>query len=127
MDNLWDYEDPISELSEDIDIPPWIDEDISPSTVAAIVQGGCDSGAYMPAVTYHQAQETMAEHGDDVFSFLEDRDANPVHVVSRASSQSWDGWACSLVSAAVELWASDAEIQLKNALAGVDIAADLED
>jgi len=50
--NLSDYDDPITSYIETFTIPQWIEQDITPSTVAAILQGGCESGAYMPAVTY---------------------------------------------------------------------------
>jgi hypothetical protein len=42
-------------------------------TLQSISQGGCASGAYMPAVTYHTALETMLEHGDDILSYIEDQ------------------------------------------------------
>lgn len=99
---LWDYEEPVSTLG--IEVPAWIDPDITGSTLEAIAQGGCDSGAYMPAVTYHEARETMAKHGDEVFDFLEESGAEPRHVLQSATSQSWDGWACAILSCAVEQW-----------------------
>jgi len=70
-DEIWNNEDPISDIS-DIDVPRWIDQDISPNDVIAITQGGCASGAYMPAVTYHQAIATMSECGDDVLQYIQD-------------------------------------------------------
>jgi len=69
---IWNDTEPIADRFEDIDVPEWIDQDISPSTVAAIVQGGCDSGAYMPAVTCSEALETMNEHGDDVLDYIQE-------------------------------------------------------
>ena len=68
---MWNNDDPISDLNVDIEVPGWIDQDISPQNIAAIVQGGCASGAYMPAVTYHQALETMSEYGDDILDYIE--------------------------------------------------------
>jgi len=52
--------------------PKWITEPLTPYDIAAINQGGCASGAYMPAVTYHQARETMNEHGDDVLDYIQE-------------------------------------------------------
>lgn len=52
-DALWNNEEPVADLG--IEVPRWIDQDISPNDIAAICQGGCASGAYMPAVTYYQA------------------------------------------------------------------------
>ena len=58
--------------SEHVTVPKWIDPDITLGTIAAVYEGGCESGAYMPAVTCHQAAKTMAEYGDDVLQFIED-------------------------------------------------------
>jgi len=33
--------------------PAWIVNELTPYDLAAINQGGCASGAYMPAVTYY--------------------------------------------------------------------------
>ena len=76
---MWNNDDPISDLNVDIEVPGWIDQDISPQNIAAIVQGGCASGAYMPAVTYHQALETMSEYGDDILVDRLDLDNTDVH------------------------------------------------
>ena len=69
MDTLWNYDEEIADL---VDVPAFIEQDITASQVAAIIQGGCASGAYMPAVTYYDAKQTMAEHGDDVLQYIED-------------------------------------------------------
>lgn len=112
MTDLWNCEEPISEISE-IDIPAWIGSDITPNDIAAIIQGGCASGAYMPAVTYWQAIKTMSEHGDDVLQYLEDELGElPAH----DSSISWAGLACHYLSCAVELWASSIEDELESAI-----------
>jgi hypothetical protein len=117
-DRLWNIEDPVSTLMADIWIPKWIDPEISPSTIAAICQGGCESGAYMPAVTYHEALETMRLHGDDVLQFLEDalgelprNTPNGLHL----KAVSWSGLACFYLSCAVECWASALEDTLRAA------------
>lgn len=101
--NAWDAEIELSEL--DIDIPAWIDQDIDTSQVAAIVQGGCASGAYMPAVTYYDAARTMAEHGDDVLQYVQD---NYGELPKPGDDESWGGMACFYLSCAVELWAMGA-------------------
>lgn len=114
---LWNNEDPIKDLG--IEIPRWIEDDISPSDVAAIVQGGCDSGAYMPAVTYWQASKTMEQYGDDVLDYIEDslgEIPNP-----DMKDMSWSGLACYFLSYAVELWAGSVEDEL------VEILEALED
>jgi hypothetical protein len=85
-----------------IDVPSWIDEDVSLNDIDAIYDGGCASGAYMPAVVYWQARETMAAHGDDVLVYIEDvyGDLPPV-----PRGESWSGIAVHYLSIAVELWA----------------------
>lgn len=118
MSDLWNHEEPISEISDNIDIPAWIDQDISPNDVAAIVQGGCASGAYMPAVTYHQAAAIMSQHGDDVLQYIQDRLGE---LPKPGDDISWSGLACFYLSCAVELWASSIEDELS------DIIDELED
>ena len=110
--DLWNTETAIRLLTggDDIDLPRWIDEDISPSDVAAICQGGCASGAYMPAVTYHQALKTMADHGDDVLQYIEDATGE----LPSVKGQSWGQMACTYLSCAVELWASSIENELES-------------
>ena len=54
-EQIWNCEKPVAELL-DCDIPDWIErEDIRPSTIASICQGGCASGAYMPCLLYTSA------------------------------------------------------------------------
>lgn len=108
--DLWNTETPIKDIEGlDIDLPSWLIDDISPSDVAAIIQGGCASGAYMPAVTYHDAQKTMALHGDDVLQYIEDAGMELPNV----AGQGWSEMACTYLSAAVELWASAVESHLE--------------
>ena len=100
-----------TELREFIKIPRWIDSDIDLAQVWAIVQGGCESGAYMPAVVYSDALDTMRDHGDEVFDYIVDAMGElpgiPDHV------ESWAGMAVFFLSVAVELWASGAESELE--------------
>ena len=88
-----------------IHVPRWIDQDIDTYQVEAIAQGGCASGAYMPAVTYHEARETMNSHGDDVLDWLEDALGELPRVPEHSS---WSGMAVHYLSYAVDLWASGA-------------------
>jgi len=108
-EEMWECNDPVS--SFDIEVPAWIDQDISPCDVAAICQGGCASGAYMPAVTYHKARETMNEHGNDVLQFIQDAYGE---LPKPPDDASWSGMACFYVSCGVELWASMAESGLES-------------
>ena len=80
--------------------PEWINP-LSPYDIAAINQGGCASGAYMPAVTYHIATQTMAEHGNDVLDFINDAYGE---LPKPADDESWSGMAVFYLSLAVELF-----------------------
>lgn len=83
------------------DVPEWIDCDIELADVFAVNQGGCTSGAYMPAVTYHLASQTMAKFGDDVLEYIEN---NYGEIPAPNDGESWSGLACFYLSIAVELW-----------------------
>jgi hypothetical protein len=80
--------------------PTWITEPLSPADIAAVLQSGCDSGAYMPAVNYYQARETMNEHGDDVLDYLQDMTGQ---LPTPPTDTSWSQMACFYLSRAVEL------------------------
>jgi hypothetical protein len=109
--DLWNNATPIKDLETDITVPDWIESDISPYDVAAITQGGCASGAYMPAVTYYQARETMNEHGNDVLQFIEDNYGDELPQPQKG--ESWPGIAVFYLSVAVELWANMASDELE--------------
>lgn len=124
MTNLYDYDEPINAYAVDHvsfpAVPPWVDCDITPATVAAILEGGCDSGAYMPAVTSCDALATMAEYGDEVFYHLEswgELDSSP-------PLESWSQLACHFVSRAVETWAAEIEVELREALEEMEEESD---
>ena len=89
--------------------PVWLEYPLSGYDIAAIIQGGCESGAYMPAVTYHKANETMSKHGDDVLRFIEDHTGESPPAID--SGESWSGYACRVLSYAVELFAFNNEDQ----------------
>ena len=103
-----DIEQNITDLG--IDVPEWIEQDIDTSQVASIIQGGCASGAYMPAVTYYNARMTMAAHGDDVLQYIEDALGE---LPQPSKGESWSGIAVFYLSYAVELWALSAECELE--------------
>lgn len=118
--DLWNEDRPIMTLCDDLDVPAWIEQDISPADVAAIIQGGCDSGAYMPAVTYYRALATMAEHGVEVLQFIEDCWGE---LPTPPKDTSWSGLACFYLSTAVELWASSAADVLESVESDEDESA----
>lgn len=109
--DLWNNDTPIAELDTNITIPAWIEQDIRPYDVAAIYQGGCASGAYMPAVTYSNAAGVMAEYGDDVTQYIEDAYGE---LPQPPADSSWSGIAVFYLSIAVELWASTAHDTLED-------------
>ena len=112
MTDLWNDNTPITDY--EIDVPTWIAQDISAYDIAAILQGGCASGAYMPAVTYHQAAKTMAEHGDNVLEYLEGAWGE---LPQPEKDTSWSGMACMYLSCAVEAWVSSVEPELSEIIA----------
>ena len=81
--------------------PQWTDS-VEVYDAAAIQQGGCASGAYMPAVTYYAALQTMAEHGNDVLQYIEDQIGE---LPQPRPGESWSGMAVFYLSYAVEMWA----------------------
>lgn len=109
---IWNCETPIAQLL-DCDIPQWIEQDICAMTVASICQGGCASGAYMPAVTYYQALRTMSDYGDEVLQYIEQMAELP-NPFETFEGISWSGMACYFLSMAVELWAIDIMGQLED-------------
>lgn len=98
--------DEMNTLIED-QTPAWIEDGLTVEDIQAIQEGGCESGAYMPAVTYIKARETMAEHGDDVLEFLEEYE-HVSHYVS--PGMSWSQIQCNILSAAVEFWAGQFDL-----------------
>lgn len=108
-DEMWNDNEPVT--THGLTVPDWIDQDITPCDVASIVQGGCASGAYMPAVTYYQALETMQKHGDDVLQYIQD---NVGELPKPSDDISWSGLAVFYLSYAVDLWACGAESELEN-------------
>lgn len=111
MADLWDNNNAVTDLG--IDVPAWIEQDITPADVAAIIQGGCASGAYMPAVTYHKANATMAEHGDEVLDFINNEG---FEVPAIDMNDSWAGYASKVLSYAVEMWAHSVQQEISDAL-----------
>jgi hypothetical protein len=99
--NLWDFDE--NEAREYVKVPQWIEQNITIYDVESICEGGCSSGAYMPAVTYHEANRTMAAFGDEVLEYLDDSFGELPEI---PSSSSWSGIAVFFLSAAVEIWAN---------------------
>jgi len=110
-DALWNDETELRELG--IKVPAWIEQDITCYDIAAICQGGCESGAYMPAVIYHKAVDTMAEHGEEIFDVIEQAFDSALDVLKRGKDDAtWRHMAVAFVSFAVESWAQEIHAEL---------------
>lgn len=92
-----------------LDMPDWVDHTRICCTddLVAVVQGGCASGVYMPAVTYHIARDIMAGHGDAVLTYLEEHGYMKPEFAPPSDS-SWSGVSAHYLSMAVELWCREA-------------------
>ena len=86
----------------DDDTPSFVESGLERYDIEAIQHGGCASGAYMPAVTYCKASETMHQHGDEVLEFIE---SHMGELPRPPDGESWRGIAVFYLSYAVELWA----------------------
>ena len=106
---IWNSEETVAHMLG-ASVPAWIEQDICAMTIASICQGGCASGAYMPAVTYYTALQTMSEHGDEVLQYIQDSYGE---LPAPRSDESWPGMACHYLSIAMELWAGDIMAQLE--------------
>ena len=92
-------------MSEKPSFPVWMEE-LTPADIAAVNQGGCDSGAYMPAVTYSTAVETMAIHGDQVLEYIYDHLGEVPQPSTAFDTSTWSARCCFYLSYAVELFCS---------------------
>ena len=97
------------EMNERIDdeTPCFVEAGLEICDIQAIQHGGCASGAYMPAVTYWKASETMHEHGDDVLEYIE---AHHGELPVIPAGESWRGIAVLFLSCAVEIWANSFDL-----------------
>ena len=118
--NLWNHENPITDYTDEITIPRWIESDISPSDIAAIVEGGCASGAYGPAIFYHSAEKVLHEYGDAKDGVLNYIEESLGELPTPPKDTSWSGLACFYLSYAVELWAASIEDELGKILNEID-------
>lgn len=82
------------------------------TTLASIAQGGCASGAYMPAVTYHSAKMALfCELGESMVEYAVDFLAE-IDSLDQVAIQLKDGvqyMAAYLASVAVEAWVYEVE------------------
>ena len=96
----------VATQDQEVDTPAWIDGPLTGQEIADIQCGGCASGAYMPAVLYADARDTMFDHGDEVVEFIR----SVLGDLPVQCDGSWSQYCCNLLSTAVELWATQYEI-----------------
>ena len=128
LETLYSYDAPALRF---VLVPSWIESDIYATQIAAVIHGGridklgqgCASGAYMPAVTYLEALETMDSHGNDVLDSL-----NHWRGYDAAKGLSWDEVSRQLddddrmlkavewLSLAVELWCHSIAMKLEEGI-----------
>ena len=101
--NGYDVDDFLEEMDNQPSWLKYMGEIDSIAEMKAIQQGGCASGAYMPAVTYHTALDTMSLYGDEITEYLID---NLGELPTTRQPQSWSQLAVFYASYAVELWVS---------------------
>ncbi len=85
------------------DQPLWITRNrkLELIDIQGIKQGGCASCAYIPAVSYATAMQTMSEHGNHVLDYIRSHCGKvPRPVVDTTRS----GLAVFYLSLAIELW-----------------------
>ena len=119
--DLWIHE-------TDCDAPPWFCMDavseqmpdgkgwgLSVSFLRDLCQHGCASGAYMPAVLFTQAKDTMARCGDDVITYIWEN-LGEVPPPETCAHPYYSAWCSHWVSMAVELWAGSLLAQVEDVM-----------
>ena len=96
----------IDEILEE-NAPAWINEvqKITVYDLQSIAQGGCESGAYMPATTYYDAKEVMHKHGDDITDSITDLFEDGIKY--DIADDTWAGFCSKVYSMAVENWVNE--------------------
>lgn len=115
---LWEHDFPVAEILGNV--PNFLNSDtfgiITPYDVAGILQGGCASGSWMPAVTYGTATGILLEHESEVLDLIEGYGA----FTFDPENESLGGFHCKLVSCGVEIWCAGVEEKLIEALEALD-------
>lgn len=111
--------------ANDLEIPEWIEEITDElylrfdvvwvSSIKDICQGGCASGAYMNAVTYHRAIRTMSDQGNEVMAYIYEQLGEVPGIDFQTTYPGWGNIACHYLSLAVELWASSVMCEIESA------------
>ena len=88
-----------------IEVPRWIDKDITGYQVIEVTRHGCASGAYMPAVTYHTALHTLSEEFPWMENYLEQCGWDELAI--DVMKHGWAHTAVQVLSIAVECWCAN--------------------
>lgn len=88
-----------------IEIPDWVEQDITLDTCKSIAEYGCVGDQYGPGFLDYEAIQVMNRHGSKVFEYIEET-LGKMPELSDDNFRSWGSLACYYVSTAVELWAS---------------------
>ena len=80
----------------------------------AILQGGCENGAYMPAVTYNTAQSIMNQYSDNIEAVFEEFGYGAHKMTWYITEEPFASFCVKVVSRAVELWVSQFAEELEN-------------
>ena len=83
-------------------------------SIQEVAEHGCSGGSYMPAVVYHKAVATMAEHGDEIWEYLEDMYGEVPKPCTPQYQGTWSRLCVFYVSAAVECWCSEAVAHIQH-------------
>ena len=88
-----------------IEIPDWVEQDITLDTCKSIAKYGCEGDQYGPGFLHYEATQVMTRYGSKVFEYIYET-LGEMPKLSEDNLRSWGSLACHYVSTAVELWAS---------------------
>ena len=105
LNNGFDLRDIVEEWNNQPDFLEVMGVIESVEELASIIEGGCESGAYMPAVTYDTALECMTKHYDSIEEQISLTQGDEAKFTFNPASDSFAGFCVQLCSFAVESWA----------------------
>jgi hypothetical protein len=91
-------------------VPAWIDQDITLGMLEDIAKHQCLGAGYLPAINRYEAIDTMEKHGDDLCSWLYQETGEDIPI---AGSVSAPDLAIDVVQYAVNLWATQKEDEVR--------------
>ena len=85
----------------------WPSSELLLSEISGIQQGGCAGYAYMPAVVYSEANDHMADWGNDILEYIEEQLGD---LPSIPKGKTWCAIASFYLCVAVELYVSQYDV-----------------